>query len=152
MRLQGHWSVPHAGGALSTGEVAARIPAGGSGAALYGRGVTTNSGTWQAQGRQEPWFMAMAVTPHRHTVLDDSRRWGIEHLVSDLKSRGFGLLPSPIQKPARLARRMLGMSLALYWAVSCGAFAEHPDVPLSGWGALPPTIFGLGSPPPAALA
>ena len=33
-RLPGHWTVPHAGGALSTGEVAARIPAGGRGAAL----------------------------------------------------------------------------------------------------------------------
>ncbi len=117
--------MPHAGGALTPGEVAARIPAGVMGAALYGRGVLTHSGTLHAQGQQEPWILAMDVKPHRDPGLDDGMRWGSEHRVSDLKSRGFGLRQSPLQKPARLERRILVMSLARYWAVSCGAFAKQ---------------------------
>ncbi len=51
-----------------------------------------------------------------------------EEAISDLKSRGFGLMQSQIQKPDRLERLILIMSLALYWAVSCGMFAEAQAV------------------------
>ena len=52
-------------------------------------------------------------------------RPAIESMFSDFKSRGFGLMQSHIQKPDRLERLILVMSIALYWAVSCGAFAEQ---------------------------
>jgi len=37
-------------------------------------------------------------------------------------------MQSQIQKPDRLDRLILIMSLALYWAVSCGMFAEAQAV------------------------
>lgn len=58
-------------------------------------------------------------------MLDYGLRWGIESMFSDFKSRGFGLMQSQIKKPERLERLILVMSMALYWAVSCGAFAEQ---------------------------
>lgn len=125
IRLKGNLTLTHEGGALTTSDVAARIPEGVIGAELYGSGVTTNSGTLHEKGHQEPWIIAMDVNPNRHTVLDYGMRWGIENMFSDFKSRGFGLMQSPIQKPERLERLILVMSIALYWAVSCGAFAEH---------------------------
>jgi len=67
----------------------------------------------------------MDASPNRYTVLDYGMRWGIENMFSDFKSRGFGLMQSHIQKPERLERLILVMSIALYWAVSCGAFAEQ---------------------------
>ena len=67
----------------------------------------------------------MDAKPTRHTVLDYGMRWGIENMFSDFKSRGFGLMQSHIQRPERLERLILIMSIALYWAVSCGAFSEQ---------------------------
>ena len=49
----------------------------------------------------------------------------IENMFSDFKSRGFGLMQSHILKPERLERLILVMSIALYWAVSSGAFAKQ---------------------------
>jgi hypothetical protein len=125
IRLKGNLTLRHEGGELTTGEVATRIPQGVIGAELYGSGVKTNIGTLHDKGHQEPWIIAMDVPPTRHTVLDYGMRWGIENMFSDFKSRGFGLMQSHIQKPERLERLILVMSIALYWAVSSGAFAEY---------------------------
>lgn len=57
-----------------------------------------------------------------------SRRWGIEPMFSDFKSRSFGLDDTQIRYPDRLARLVLIMALALYCAVSTGLWdqARHP--------------------------
>ncbi|RNJ48083.1 transposase [Methylocystis hirsuta] len=70
----------------------------------------------------------MDVNPGKYTVLDYGMRWGIENMFSDFKSRGFGLMQSHIQKSDRLERLILIMSIALYWAISCGMFAERQAV------------------------
>ena len=125
IRLKGNLTLSHEGGELTTGEVAAQLPQGVIGAELHGSGVTTNIGVLHEKGHKEPWIIAMDASPNRTTVLDYGMRWGIENMVSDFKSRGFGLMQSHIQKPERLERLILVMSIALYWAVSCGAFAEQ---------------------------
>ena len=45
-------------------------------------------------------------------------------MFSDFKSRGFGLEQTHIQYPDRLARLILVMALALYWAVSTGMWDQ----------------------------
>ena len=67
----------------------------------------------------------MDAVPSTYTVLDYGMRWGIENMFSDFKSRGFGLMQSQIQKPDRMERLLLIMAIALYWASSCGMFAEQ---------------------------
>ena len=49
-------------------------------------------------------------------------------LFSDFKSWGFGLEETHVQYPDRLARLILVMSLALYWAVSTGIW-DHVNNP-----------------------
>jgi hypothetical protein len=51
-------------------------------------------------------------------------------MFSDIKGRGFGLMLSHIQKPDRPERLIMSMSMsiALYWAISCGMFAEYGAV------------------------
>jgi hypothetical protein len=49
-------------------------------------------------------------------------------MFSDFKSRGFGLEQTHIHYPDRLARLILVMSLALYWAVSTGMW-DHRNSP-----------------------
>ncbi len=125
IRLKGNLTLAHLGGELTTGEVIALCPEGVQDAELWGSGVTTNIGALHEKGHKEPWIIAMDAKPSRYTVLDYGMRWGIETMFSDFKSRGFGLMQSQIKKPERLERLILVMSIALYWAVSCGAFAEQ---------------------------
>lgn len=46
----------------------------------------------------------MSDKPNYLNTLDYSKRWGIEPMFSDFKSRGFGLAQTQIQYPGRLAR------------------------------------------------
>ena len=128
IRLKGNLTLAHDGGELTTGDVAARLPRGVTRAELYGSGVSTNIGVLHEKGHKEPWIIAMDAHPSQYTVLDYGMRWGIENMFSDFKSRGFGLMQSHIQKPERLERLILIMSIALYWAISCGMFAEQQDI------------------------
>ena len=128
IRLKGNLTLAHEGGELTTGDVASRLPKGVTGAELYGSGVVSNIGVLHESGHKEPWIIAMDAKPSRYTVLDYGMRWGIENMFSDFKSRGFGLMQSHIKKPERLERLILIMSIALYWAISCGMFAEHQAV------------------------
>lgn len=128
IRLKGNLTLAHEGGELTTGDVASRLPKGVTGVELYGSGVVTNIGVLHEKGHKEAWIVAMDAKPSRYTVLDYGMRWGIENMFSDFKSRGFGLMQSHIKKPERLERLILIMSIALYWAISCGMFAEHQAV------------------------
>lgn len=98
------------------------------GVELTARRVRTNIGVIQDPGHDEPWIVAMSDKPGYLTALDYSKRWGIEPMFSDFKSRGFGIENTQIQYPDRLARLLLVMALALYSAVSTGLWdeANHP--------------------------
>jgi hypothetical protein len=87
---------------------------------LTHRRITTNIGIIHDPGHDEPWIIAMSAKPTYLTTLDYTDRWGIEPMFSDFKSRGFGLEQSQLRSPDRLARLLLVMSLALYFAVSTG--------------------------------
>jgi hypothetical protein len=98
--------------------------------ALTHRRIVTNIGIINEPGHDEPWIIAMSDTPGYVTTLDYTARWGIEPMFSDFKSRGFGLEQSQLRTPERLARLLLVMSLALYFAVSTGLWdaATNPTV------------------------
>ena len=72
----------------------------------------------------------MSEAPGYLTTLGYARRWGIEPMFSDFKTRGFGLEDSQIRYPDRLARLILVMAVALYFAVSTGQWdAVHHATP-----------------------
>jgi hypothetical protein len=98
--------------------------------ALTHRRIVTNIGIINEPGHAEPWIIAMSDPPGYLTTLDYSARWGIEPMFADFKSRGFGLEQSQLRTPDRLARLLLVMSLALYFAVSTGLWdaATNPTV------------------------
>jgi hypothetical protein len=101
-----------------------------TGVELTAARVATNVGTIHDPGHDEPWIVAMSDTPGYLTTLDYAHRWGIEPMFSDFKSRGFGLDDTQIRYPDRLARLVLVMALALYWATSTGLWnASHHPLP-----------------------
>ncbi len=95
---------------------------------LTARRAKTHIGIIRDPGHDQPWIIAMSEKPGYLTTLDYSKRWGIEPMFSDFKSRGFGIENTQIQYPDRLARLLLVMALALYSAVSTGLWDEihHP--------------------------
>jgi hypothetical protein len=95
-----------------------------TGVELTARRVPTNIGVIHDPGHDEPWIVAMSGEPSYLSTLDYARRWGIEPMFSDFKSRGFGLDDTQIRYPDRLARLVLVMALALYCAVSTGVQDE----------------------------
>ena len=95
--------------------------------------VRTNIGVIHDPGHEEPRgssasaapvIVAMSARPGYLTTLDYAKRWGIEPMFSDFKSRGFGLDDTQIRYPDRLARLVLVMALALYCAVSTGLWDQ----------------------------
>jgi hypothetical protein len=91
---------------------------------LTGKRITTNLGIIRDPGHTEPWIIAMSAKPGYLTTLGYAARWGIEPMFSDFKSRGFGLEQTHLRYPDRLARLILVMALALYWAVSTGMWDQ----------------------------
>lgn len=72
----------------------------------------------------------MSETPGCLATLDHARRWGVEPMLSDFKTRGFGLEGSQLRCPDRLARLILAMALALHLAASAGQWdALHHATP-----------------------
>ncbi len=84
------------------------------------RRVRTNIQMLQDDKAEEPWFIAMSDTPSLATARTYAKRWGIEAMFSDFKSRGFGLTESQLRSPGKLNRLIMVMAIALYWAVSTG--------------------------------
>lgn len=129
LRLKGNLRVfvPGHAGSARIGDLAKAQPY-LTGVELTGRRVPTNIGVIHDPGHDEPWIVAMSDTPGYLTTLDYARRWGIEPMFSDFKSRGFGLDDTQIRYPDRLSRLVLVMALAIYWAVSTGLWdrAHHP--------------------------
>jgi len=131
LRLKGNLTLQHQGGEMVTREIAELIPEGIVNAELYGTGVTTNIGVLHEDGHKEPWIIAMNVVPSEYKVLDYGMRWTIEAMFSDFKTRGLGITRSQIKRKDRLARLILVLAIAMYWAVSTGA-AEEKNVAKRG--------------------
>ena len=62
------------------------------GAYLTRKRVKTNIQMFKEKGAQEPFFIAMSAVPSIKTAKQYAKRWGIEAMFSDFKSRGFGIL------------------------------------------------------------
>ena len=82
--------------------------------------VPTNISILQEPGHDEPRILATGKSPNYYTALDYGMRWGCEAMFSDFKTRGFGLEDTRLERPDRVARLLLILSVALHWCVFTG--------------------------------
>ncbi len=75
----------------------------------------------------DPWIIAMSCPPTPEAAREYARRWGIEAMFSDLKTRGFNLNQSQLRKTDRINRLIMVMAIALYWAVSTGLWKKEQE-------------------------
>ena len=87
---------------------------------LTAKRVATHIAMVHEPSHPEPWIIALSEAPSVHRAFDYGLRWGIEAMLADFKTRGFGLEDSHLERPDRMARLILVMALALFWAVSTG--------------------------------
>ena len=97
-------------------------------ARLSGSSCVTSIGVLHEKGHKEPWIIAMDGVPTVARVRDYGMRWGIEALFSDFKSRGFGITQTKLRHAERIARLILVLTMATYFAVST-AMKPDPETP-----------------------
>jgi hypothetical protein len=78
---------------------------------------------WWEKGYQEPLYLVTNLPVAEEACYWYRKRFRIETLFSDQKSRGFHLHKSRLSDPKRLARLMIASCLAYLWVVYLGAFA-----------------------------
>lgn len=120
IRLKGHLTLTHQGGELSVDDRARLNWHGLIEVDLCNSGVITHIGYGHDKGHAEPWFIAMDTVPSRATTLDYGLRWTLEPMFADFKSRGFRFQDTHLQRPERISRMLLVLTLALTWATANG--------------------------------
>ena len=78
---------------------------------------------WWAKGYKEPLYLVTNVDNMTKACAYYRKRFRIETLFSDHKSRGFYLHKSHLAHPQRLARLMMAACLAYIWILYLGAMA-----------------------------
>ena len=87
--------------------------------------VKTHIDIVRDKGYEDAWVIAMGKIPNRERVMEYKKRWSIETLFSDFKSRGLGLEDTKLIYPDRVERLLLILSLAIYWSVKAGREDEN---------------------------
>ena len=77
-------------------------------------GLKTNLSWVSSENHPEGWAIISKTTSGEKTAQDYSKRWSIECMFSDFKSRGFEIRKTQIKKAIRLERMILFISIA-FW-------------------------------------
>jgi hypothetical protein len=124
IRLKGNLTLIHQGGELSVDAMARLKLDGLVDVDLCNSGVITHIGYVHDKGHPEPWFIAMDAVPSRTTTLDYGLRWSIEPMFADFKSRGFRFQDTHLQRPERISRLLLVLTIAMTWATANGQVVQ----------------------------
>jgi transposase len=87
---------------------------------FHNTNISCNIGIIWEPGHEDPWIIAMDAKPNSITTLNYGKRFSIEGLFSDLKSRGFDIEKTQLKSNERIERLMLLVTIAFYYAVSVG--------------------------------
>jgi hypothetical protein len=79
--------------------------------------------TWWRNDCKDPIHLVTNMTSAEEACSYYRRRFKIETLFSDQKSRGFHLNKSHLSNPSRLSRLMIATCLAYFWIIYLGAHA-----------------------------
>lgn len=126
IRLKSNLILHHQGGEIKTGEIRQCGRYGIEQATFHQTNVKSNIGFLQEEGKEESWIIAMDCKPTRASILDYGRRWAIEPMFSDFKSRGFRMNQTKLKTERRIEVLILILTIATYWAVSTGANIRPP--------------------------
>lgn len=120
LRLKGNLIFEKEGWVVSVGKMAETGIRNLEGFCFNKTDIKTNIGMLHDKGHKEPWIIAMDAKPTREATMEYKKRWSIESMFSDLKSRGFNIGETKLEDAGRIERMLMILSIALLWAVSTG--------------------------------
>ena len=82
---------------------------------------------WWEEDEKEPVYLVSNLTYVNEVCRWYAKRFHIETLFSDQKSRGFHLHKSHLSDPVRLSRLMIAAALAYLWMIFLGTLAVQED-------------------------
>jgi transposase len=118
IRLKGNIRFICNGKEMSGDDAVSRRMASMVGARFKNSDCITNIGILWKDGHKEPWIIAMDSEPSKNSTLEYGKRWSIECMFSDFKSRGFGITKTHLKHADRIERLILVLTVALYWVVA----------------------------------
>lgn len=87
------------------------------------RSITVNAVVYWGKQYKAPLYLVTNVETGGEAYRWYRKRFKIETLFSDMKSRGFNLHKSGLSKPERVSRLLIAVALAYIWTVYLGALA-----------------------------
>lgn len=85
------------------------------------RSIIVNAVVYWGRQYQDPLYLVTNVATGGEAYRWYRKRFKIETLFSDMKSRGFNLHKSGLSKPERVSRLLIAVALAYIWLVYLGA-------------------------------
>lgn len=82
---------------------------------------------WWDKAYDEPIYLISSLDDSRKICQFYKKRFKIETLFSDQKSRGFHIHKSHIAKPERISRLLMAACLAYIWMIYLGMYVLHND-------------------------
>ena len=117
LRMKGDLWLNHQGQNLQSGQIADKFPNGLHNATLGDSSIKTSIYMIKEDKKADPWIIAMNGEPTREKALQYGKRWGIEPMFSDLKSRGFNITKTRLTCCDRIERLILCAAAALYFCI-----------------------------------
>ncbi len=117
LRMKDDLWLDHNGKKFQSGQIADKFPNGIHNATLGDSSIKTSIYMIKANQQDDPWIIAMDGEPTKEKALQYGKRWGIEPMFSDLKSRGFNITKTRLQHCDRIERLILCASAALYFCI-----------------------------------
>ena len=101
-----------AGKISRAGDILEKYPDGIEGARLVNTSIRVSMITIEDAKADEPWILVTSDQPSRARALTYGKRWGIEAMFSDLKTRGFNIEDTKLEDPDRVERLLMCTVLA----------------------------------------
>ena len=125
-RLKDYLNVYYMGEKFKTRDILTRFPRGCTHAHLTATKVETSIHAMQDKGQKEPWIIAVDGEPKIAKVRKYCERWAIEPMFRDLKSSGFNITETKLQRVDRIERLILCAVIALLLCILL-AVEKEPD-------------------------
>ena len=126
IRLKDYLKVYYEGEEFKTKDILSRFPRGCHQVELTAKKVVTSIHAMQDKSQKEPWIIAVNDKPNIAKVRKYAYRWAIEPMFKDLKSSGFNIHKTKLQRIDRIERLILCAAIAM---ILCILFAlkQQPD-------------------------
>ena len=117
IRVRHNLLLKHEGETFRSGDILEKYPGGIENVQLGNSPIRISMFTLADPNDKDDCILVMNGKPTRTRALQYGKRWGIEAMFSDLKTRGFNIEDTKLQHPERVERLLMCTSIALEFCI-----------------------------------